>query len=190
MRSFSIGQKTISARAIVILIIVLILGFMLFRRSAAAPQTPTVSLEDATELSKAEASATINREFTFPLKDAAGKNISNLKYKIENADLRKEIFIKGQKATAVNGRAFLVFDIKVTNGYNSTIQMNTRDYIRLSTDGKEWAAPEIHNDPVAISAIATQNTRLGFAVNEKDRVFKLQVGEVKGQKTIIDVKLK
>lgn len=132
----------------------------------------------------AVATADINKEFTFPIKDAKGQEISNLKYKIEKAELRDQIVVKGQKADAVSGKYFLVVNLKIGNDYNQTININTRNYIRLSLNGNksELLAPDIHNDPVEIQAISTKNTRVGFPVNVTDKDFVLLVGEIEGNK--------
>ncbi len=145
-----------------------------------------------TSVADAKAEQDINKEFSFPLKDSEGEEVSRLVYAIENAELRDEIIVKGQKATAVNGRAFLIFTIKITNEHNQSIEMNTRDYMRLSVNGNEdeWLAPDIHNDPVEIQAISTKSTRLGFPINDTDTNLVLRVGEVNGEKEVINLELK
>lgn len=147
---------------------------------------------EKTSVADAKAKQEINKEFTLPLKDSDGEEVSSLVYAIESAELRDEIIVKGQKATAVNGRAFLIFTIKITNEHNQSIEMNTRDYMRLSVNGNEdeWLAPDIHNDPVEIQAISTKNTRLGFPINDTDTNLVLRVGEVNGEKEVINLELK
>lgn len=142
-------------------------------------------------IQNAKASQELNKEFLFPLKDAKGKEISKLKYSIQKAELRDEIIIKGQKATAVQGRTFLILNLKITNDYNKSIQINARDYIRLIVNNSsEKLAPDIHNDPVEIQAISTKFTRLGFPINDTDTNLTLQVGEIDGQKELIKLNLK
>lgn len=143
------------------------------------------------EIKKARSAQTLNKEFRFPLKDSGGKEISKLKYFIQTVELRDEIIIKGQKATAVRGRAFLILNLKITNDYNRSVQINARDYIRLSVNNSsEKLAPDIHNDPVEIQAISTKITRLGFPVNETDKNLTLQIGEIDGKKELIKLNLK
>ena len=68
--------------------------------------------------------------------------------------------------------------------------MNTRDYVRLTVNnGSEWLAPDIHNDPVEIQAISTKYTRIGFPISDTDKKLKLQIGEINGDKEIVDLKL-
>lgn len=145
-----------------------------------------------TELSPPKAIQSVSKEFSFPLKDQKGEEISKLKYVLENVELRDQIVVKGQKATAILGRDFLVVNLKITNDFNKNVQINTRDYLRLSRNDndKELLAPEIHNDPVEIQATSTKFTRVAFAINESDKKLKLRVGELDKDKTIIDLTVK
>lgn len=137
------------------------------------------------------ASQDLRREFTFPIRDQKDVEIGVIKYSIENASLQKEIIVKGQKATAIKGRIFLILSLKLTNQDNKTLVFNSRDYIRLSVNNNgEWLAPDVHNDPVEVQAISTKLSRVGFPVNETDKNFVLQVGEIKGQKTYINLALR
>lgn len=139
----------------------------------------------------AKATQDINREFLFPLTNSEGEEVSNLKYVIQAAELRDEIVVKGQRATAIEGRTFLIFTLKITNEHSQAIEMSTRDYIRLSVNGNEdeWLAPDIHNDPVEIQAISTKNTRVGFPINDTDSNLVLRVGEINGEKETISLEL-
>ena len=102
--------------------------------------------------------------------------------------MRKEIVVKGQKATAVAGRIFLIFNLRLINEGQQKIQVNTRDFLRISANGgQEWLAPDIHNDPVEAQPISTKYTRLGFPVNEGQKNFQVQVGEINGEKTTFDL---
>lgn len=133
----------------------------------------------------------INKEFLLPIKDDKNKEIEKIKYFIESAELQNEILVKGQRATAVKGRTFLILNIKITNKYTKTIALSSKDYVRLIIDDKkELIAPDIHNDPVQIQAIATKYTRLGFPINENYKSLKLQIGEVEGKKETINLNFK
>jgi len=145
--------------------------------------------ENRVEVEDAEKTLAVNKEFQFPLTDSKGEEISKIKYVIEKAELRNEIIVKGQKATAVKGRTFLVVYLKVTNEYTQKIEMQTRDYVRLSVNGNEneWLAPDIHNDPVEVQAQSTKVTRLGFPINENDTKIILRVGQINGDKEKVEL---
>jgi|Napbiome12C3dose_1001474.scaffolds.fasta_scaffold00012_80 hypothetical protein len=132
----------------------------------------------------------LNKEFSFPIKNDKNQEVGKIKYLINGAEERDEIIIKGQKATAVAGRTFLILNLKIDNNSKNGIQMNTRDYVRLTVNnGSEWLAPDIHNDPVEIQAISTKYTRIGFPISDTDKKLKLQIGEINGDKEIVDLKL-
>lgn len=132
----------------------------------------------------------INKDFSFPLKDNNNVDISKINYTVENAQLLDEIIIKGQKALAVEGKTFLIINLKLTNDFNQPIQINTRDYIRLVIDGKEkdLLAPDIHNDPVEVQPISSKFTRVGFPINENYKKLELKVGEISKDKKNIELK--
>lgn len=140
----------------------------------------------------AKATQAINREYAFPLLDGKGKVVTTIKYTIELAELRDEIVVKGQRASAVKGRTFLIIPIKISNEYNQSIDMQSKDYIRLTLNGKdaEQLAPDIHNDPVTVQALSTKSTRVGFPINDSDTKLILHVGELNGVKEAIELTLK
>ena len=131
----------------------------------------------------------INKEFSFPIKDSNSKELSKIKYLIQSASLQDEILVKGQRARAIQGRTFLILDLKITNTFNQGIQINSRDYVRLSVNGnsEELVAADIHNDPVEVQAISTKQTRIGFPINETDGKLELKVGEINGKKETVKI---
>jgi hypothetical protein len=133
----------------------------------------------------AKAQSDLNRDFSFQL--ASGKQTYKFTYTIESAQLVDQIIVQGQLAKAVAGKNFLILNLKVTNDNTQGIQINTRDFVRLSGGDTEWLAADVHNDPVEIQAISTKYTRLGFPVDENQKNFKLQIGEITGDKTIVDL---
>ncbi len=162
----------------VCLIFILVFGFKYIRSRQTKPTVQGVTITQKSE--------DLNKEFTFPVSDTI-----KLKFSLQKAELSNQIVVQGQNATAVPGRTFLIVTIKIVNDSNQTIKMNTRDYVRLSVNGDEgtWLAPDIHNDPVEVQAISTKYTRVGFPVNTSDKNFKLQIGEIKGDKEKIDLNL-
>lgn len=131
----------------------------------------------------------IYKQFQFPILDAKGKEVTRLNYEIETAELRDEIVVQGQKATAIKGRLFLIINLKIVNPYQQPVALNARDFVRLSVNGNknDQLAPEIHNDPVEIQAISTKKARLGFPVSESDKDLILQVGQIEGEKQEIEL---
>jgi hypothetical protein len=109
---------------------------------------------------------------------------------IQNANLQDSFIYQGKMAEAVKGRTFLIFNLKLTNPYDKSIQINARDYIRVRVNGTgEQLAPEIHNDPVQVDANATKYTRVGLPINDTDKDIEMLVGEINGPKQAIKLSL-
>ncbi len=164
-------------------IIVIAVGavILLAQRLVVASTKPT---DTRATVNGPRASVTLNKEFAFPILDAKGKEVTKLKYTIQDAQLRDEIIVKGSKATAVQGRTFLILNVKIVNDYDKGIDISARDYVRLIVNGNEneLMAADIHNDPVSVQPISTKITRLGFPINDTDTDLVLRVGEIKGTK--------
>ncbi len=176
----------------IILLLVILIGYYSIKTLTNTQPSSTLGIDDQRiEIQKPKSQQQLNRQFLFPLKGTDGKEVSKLKFSLQNSELRDEIIIKGQKATAVQGRTFLILNLKITNDYNKAIQINARDYLRLQVNNSsEKLAPDIHNDPVEIQAISTKYTRLGFPINDIDKNLLLQVGEITSGKEYIKLDLK
>lgn len=119
----------------------------------------------------------MNQEILIPLQGIK----EAIKYEIVSAELLEEISVRGQRVKAADNRVFLVLNIKITNSNPKAIQINSRDFVRISW-GDEWVAPDVHNDPLEVQAISTKRTRVGFAVDRAAKNFRIKIGEIKGEK--------
>lgn len=175
---------------IIVIIVVAVIAFFLLKNVIDKTSGAGATAEQAS-IAKPLAEEKIDKAFKFPLKDQSGKEVSKFTYEVQDVELRKQIIIKGEKATAVEGRAFLIVNLKVTNNFEQSIQLNVRDYIRLTVNkSDEKLAPDIHNDPVDVQAISTKYTRIGFPINESDKDLTLLIGEIEGKKEEIHLNLK
>jgi hypothetical protein len=189
---FSAGKLRISKSTLSILAVVVlaVLGFAFWFKSASDNIKPTAQASaNSEQISPPYATQYLNREFTFPLKNEKGTKVSEFKYTIQDAELTKEIVVKGQKQSTIAGRSLLIINLKLKYDGNQKLQVNTRDYIRLIVNDNtaEMMAPGVHNDPVDVQPISTMPTRVGFAINESDKNLKLQIGEIEGEKQIIEL---
>lgn len=175
-----------SPKALLVIAGILVVGGIILLVRNTQTTSATVTSSDKPLAPVAKAKQILNKEFKFPIKDANNKEISKIKYEIEAASLQDEILVKGQRARAVKGRTFLILDLKITNTYSQGIQINSKDYVRLKTNGSdELVAADIHNDPVEVQAISTKVTRIGFPINESDKNLEIQVGEINGKKETV-----
>ncbi len=188
---FSKFKKNLYIPVAVIIFIVLALGLLAFRKnSTTSGATGRSSSAEQVSVQKARATQTLNKTFKFPLKDDTGKEVSTISYTIQNIELRDQIIVKGETATAVKGRTFAILNLKLTNNYTKPVQINARDYVRLILSGSsEKLAADIHNDPVEVQAISTKYTRIGFPIDSDKKNFTLQVGEIQGKKEDIKISL-
>ncbi len=192
LQNFKFNKKNIIQYLIlaIILIVVLVGGMKIIDRVASPQQSLSNSKSGGDRIAGPLNTQQINKDFKFSLRDEKGKEISTFSYAIESAELRKEILVKGQKATAIKGRIFLIINLKIVNTLKQGINVNARDYMRLTVNNtKELLAPDIHNDPVEVQAISTKYTRVGFAINESDKNYVLQIGEIDGKKESVDLKI-
>lgn len=175
---FRRNPKMLIPKILLVLVILLAVGISVNALRKAKPGDSRIQIKNA------KATQSINKEFSFPLKDERGKVVTTITYTIESAELRDEIVVKGQRASSVKGRTFLIVPIKINNTYTSAIEIQSKDYIRLIVNGneKELLAADIHNDPVAVQASSTKQTRLGFPINDTDKNLVLRVGELNGEK--------
>ncbi len=178
--------------AVLVIGVIAVLGFAFWFKNASENIQSGVlgtSNGSSTEIAAPYATKQIDRELSFPLRNEKGDKVAEFKYIIQNAELTREIVVKGQKATAVKGRAFLVLNLKVNNDAKQKIQVNTKDYLRITVNGQdtELLAPDIHNDPVEVQPISTKFTRVGFAIDDTTQNIKLQVGEIEGEKQYVDL---
>lgn len=132
-------------------------------------------------------SGAIDQQITIPIKDADDQEIAEIDYKLAEYELTNEIIVQGRKATAIEGREFLIIILEITHNYENVIQINSKDYIRLSIDGGEWLSPDIHNDPVEIQPNSTKYTRVGFPINVSDDNFSIRLGEIDGEELIFEL---
>ena len=182
--SINSKNKNFLLPVIFALVVVFILGAFLFFGKSWTTIIGNTNGKPAPSVAKE--TKTINKEIEFPIRYSKGNEVNKLKYKIETAGLYDSIIVKGQRARAVQGRNFLILNLKLTNQYTQAIEIKTSDYVRLSVNNKnEFLAPDIHNDPVAVQPISTKYTRIGFPINDSDKNLMLRIGEIKGKKETI-----
>ena len=179
---------------IVGVLVVIVAGVLITKaaRGHDSAQVAGASAQNTQQVSIAKpiVQETLNKEFDFPLKDATGKTVSKFNYTIQSAEEDNQVIIKGQVATAVQGKVFLILNLKITNSFDKDVQLNTRDYVRLIIDNSsDRLAADIHNDPVDVQAISTKFTRIGFPIDQDSKNLKLEVGEIDGSKQTIQLNL-
>lgn len=173
---------------IVVAVILLIVVFTLRNTGST---NGLINNDQRVSIKGAKAQQRIDKPFEVSLKDGKGTEVSKLKFVVETAELRDEIVVKGNRAVALEGKTFLVINLKVTNNYNKSVQLKIRDFLRLvkNSNENEKLAPSIHNDPVDVQAISTQYSRVGYSLNDSDKNLILLIGEINGPKQRVTLTL-
>ncbi len=171
-----------------VLIIVAIFAIFILKNTLLANRGDKTPDDSRISFPEAKARQDINRNFSFPLKNQKGEEVSKIEYSILDVSLQDQIVSKGKSYTTIKGRTILILNLKITNQHDKSIEINSRDYIRLSVNGNtELLAADIHNDPVLIQATSTKYTRLGFPIYDTDKNLKVLVGEIGGNKEEVTI---
>lgn len=191
----SFKKKQLIKIALPVLLVVLVVGGIIsIIRSLPDAKGEKVAGSNTAKVSDAYATQVLDKHMSFPLKDEKGAVVGNFDYVIQSAELRRQIIVQGRSASAVQGRVFLTLNLKITNNLEKTIQLNTRDYLRLivASNANEQLAPDIHNDPVEVQAISTKYTRVGIAINEEDanNPIVIKIGEINEDKQTVSLNFK
>ena len=179
-------KKAVKVLLMLVLVSLPVIGLsrLITQKKSTGTTTPQATAE--TQVMGAQAVTPVNYEFTYFLnqKKKYDPESPQLRFAITEAEKRDEILVKGKKATAIEGRTFLILNVKIANPTDQGVSINTRDFFRLATNGNlnEWLAPDIHNDPVEVQAISTKYTRLGFPINDGDTNLVIQVGQIDAEK--------
>jgi len=162
-------------------IIILFIGIRAISSNSSSNKT-----QQATNSNKKSIKTTnLDYNMDIPLGDDEEKVIN---LSLVDAQLKDEIILKGQPAKAVEGKTFLIINIKLANEQEERVKINTRDYLRLSVnDSEDRLAPNVHNDPVEVQPISNQFTRVAFSVFKTDSNYRLYAGEISEEKTEISL---
>lgn len=186
-KNFKKNYIVIVPIAIVFVVIIVLIGNFLSKDSRSGD---VQGVQDSrAKMNKPLAIETLDKAYTFTLTDAVGKPLK-VKFEISDVELRDQIVLRGQPVVAVEGRVFLIVNLKIVNDSTTNVGIMTKDYLRLTVDGSlDKLAPEIHNDPVQVQAISAKLTRAGFAIDDTAKKLVLQVGEISGKKDTIELHL-
>lgn len=170
-----------------------IIGLLLVSVAVASRIFSGSTASSASETKKSDSSVAGDRDTKMVELDSSidipiNKEDDSIMYKVVSAKLTDQVVIQGQQARAVEGRQFLILNLKISNSHEDRVTINTRDFVRLSAVGVEdKLAPSIHNDPVEIQPISDQFTLLGFSVSDTDTDFVLYLGEVSEDKIEVNI---
>lgn len=99
------------------------------------------------------------------------------------------VLVQGSTVVARNGKDFLVINMDITNKYNLPLYLYPVDSFRLiDATGKKYA-PTAHQGQVEVRPQSTKNSNVGFIVPRDQSRFKVEVGQLTGDKVLLEFSL-
>lgn len=137
---------------------------------------------------KGEVTVQIGQTYEFVGRDENGNPTeATLPLTFISATKKDSVNIQGQKATAKNGKVFLLLDFEVKNDTSETYYLLPVDLIRLWQNEETKIAPSVHQGRLEVRPIASKFSNLGFVIEEKQKEFQFEVGEIDGEKSGLTV---
>lgn len=132
------------------------------------------------------AQTNINSEYKFNALTSNQKK-TDIVLRITDAEIRKEVLIQGKPANASGDKAFLILNLEFDNSDTTNKYIAPVNLFRLIDEqGKKYAA-DIHSNIVEVAPISTKKTKIGFVINESQKKFMLNLGELDGDKTELEI---
>lgn len=99
------------------------------------------------------------------------------------------VLVQGTSVVAKNNKDFLVINMDITNPYNVPLYIYPVDNYRLvDSTGKKFA-PTTHQGQVEVRPQSTKQSNVGFIVPLNQNKFKIEVGQLTGDKVLLDFSL-
>lgn len=137
---------------------------------------------------KGEVTVQVNQTFEFVGRDDDGNPTEvTLPLTFLSATKQDSVNIQGQKATAKNGKVFLVLDFEAKNNTSNPLYLLPVDLIRLLQDEETRIAPSVHQGRLEVRPVSSKFSNLGFVIEEKQKDFQFEIGEIDGEKTGLTV---
>ena len=136
--------------------------------------------------------AKINKELSVQARtrDKIRVSDANLKVNLVNAEMANSLLVQGKRAKTREGKTFLIINMEVENTYAVPLYSFPVDLLRLVREDDKRIAPSVHQGTVEVRPISTKKSNVGFVVDPNDKDFKLEVGEVSGEKEILEISFK
>lgn len=171
------------------LLIIIILGYKVvsYNKAKSAKNPDPKSI-----VSETKQKVTLNKEFEFKVSvlNDQGQVLAKqgkIKFVISEAELKKDIKVKGEERKANSGQNYLILRLELQNDSSDRLAIISNKYIRLiGSDNKKYS-PDFHNAMVAIDPLSVRRDLVAYIVNEDSKNFTFQVGELEGTKQSIEI---
>lgn len=175
----------------ILVILLVVVGILFFlQKNLNKRMSGKTTLQQASALPVTSQILPINKKFTFPGLDEAGKKKGKLDLNITTVEKTNQVIVQEKTYTAKNGKIFLIINLELKNESTSRLNIFPGDLIRLVVNGVEdkKLAPDLHNNYVNVAPLSTKIERVGFVIDSQAQGLKLQVGELEEDKEVIEVK--
>lgn len=132
----------------------------------------------------------LDKIYNFPITDREGNELSDIEFKIVSYELTNQVVVNNfYRAIVTDDKEILIFNVEITNDQDKAVNILAGDYLRLKKNGEDkLIAPDIDSDPVEVRPKSTKNTKLGFTLFKSDKNITVEIGELGGEKEIIDIR--
>ncbi len=132
----------------------------------------------------------LKQSFEVTAKTKDGKNTNgDFKVDVTGTFRAESLLVQGQRVAARNGKEFLVVNMEISNPYNVALYTYPVDTFRLlGVDGKKYA-PTAHQGNVEVRPQSTKTSNVGFIVPQGTKKFKVEIGELTGEKVLLEFSL-
>lgn len=165
--------------------LVIVLGLFFKKNQKPVSNKSSASSSALAEKAKPILEAKVEKSFDFPISKTTKDKFT---IKVDKVDVVKLVTTKGKAVLAKDGEAFLLIYLQIENNLTSGLTVNSQNYFRLVDENEKRFAPDFYNTSVQVAAISTKKDNVGFVVKDGQKDFKLQVGEIDGEKQVIDIK--
>lgn len=131
----------------------------------------------------------INQTYAIVARDKDGRSLgTETNLVITDAEKTSSVLIQGKRYNTRNGKLFLLINFEMDNPDTSVYYTNPTDLVRYQrVDGKKFA-PTVHQGIVQVRPQSTKNSNVGFVVDESEKNFTIEIGEVDGTKQTLEIK--
>ncbi|KKP85282.1 MAG: hypothetical protein UR87_C0056G0007 [candidate division CPR3 bacterium GW2011_GWE2_35_7] len=165
--------------------IILLLGVS-FTTYSLITKAPFISA--SSQSSKISRKIDIYKTYTYNLKTKEGNDAGQLVLNVTNAEKTDIVMVKGEAIKAPTGKIFLAINIEWDNKSSQSLNVDTINYFRYLSPEDKLYAPAFYNENVSVSPISVRNDKLAFVVLENQKDIKIQIGELRGTKEIVELK--
>lgn len=166
-------------------VIVLILGIGFIGYSLI---TKTSLISASSQINKINRKIDINKSYSYNLITKEGGDAGSLVLHVVSAEKTDVVMVKGEEIKAPADKIFLAINIEWDNKSAQSLSVDTVNYFRYLNAEDKLYAPAFYNEKVSVSPISIRNDKLAFVISANQKDIKIQIGELKGNKEIVELK--